>query len=84
MNKLSYRDADGILLSYDITNRESFDNLRDRWYLEVCKYSENYTQCILVGNKCDRECKRAVESCIGKEFADSLNIPFIETILSLS
>ena len=52
--------------------------MRDKWYLEVCKYSENYTPCILVGNKCDRECKRAVESCIGKEFADSLNIPFIE------
>ena len=28
---------------------------------------------------CDKECKRAVESCIAKEFADSLNIPFIET-----
>ncbi|KAI6655969.1 hypothetical protein LOD99_1703 [Oopsacas minuta] len=31
------------------------------------------------GNKCDLESKRAVESSTGKEFADSLNIPFIET-----
>ena len=74
-----YRGADGVMLVYDVTNRESFDNLKDKWYPEVCTYSEKYTQCILVGNKCDMECKRAVESCIAKEFADSLNIPFIET-----
>ena len=67
------------MLVYDVTNQESFENFRHKWYPEVCTYSEKYTQCILVGNKCDMECKRAVESCIAKEFADSLNIPFIET-----
>ncbi|KAI6655973.1 Ras-related protein Rab-1A [Oopsacas minuta] len=74
-----YRRARGILLVYDITNRDSFDNLRDSWYKEVRRYSEKHTQFILVGNKCDLESKRAVESSTGKEFADNLNIPFIET-----
>ena len=74
-----YRRSNGVLLVYDITNRQSFDRLRDVWYKDVCQHSENETQCILIGNKCDMECDRAVEYSTGKEFADSLNIPFIET-----
>ena len=54
-------------------------HLRDVWYKDMCQYSVNETQCILIGNKCDMECERAVEYSTGKEFADSLNIPFIET-----
>ena len=49
------------MLVYDITNRQSFDRLRDVSYKEVCKYSDCETQCILIGNKCDMECERAVE-----------------------
>ena len=74
-----YRRSKGVMLVYDITNRLSFDRLRDVWYKEVCKYSDCETQCILIGNKCDMECERAVEYSTGKELADSLNIPFIET-----
>ena len=67
------------MLVYDITNRQSFDNLKERWYKEVCQHSSMQTECILVGNKCDLESERAVDVSEGKEFADSLNIPFIET-----
>ena len=74
-----YRKSNGVLLVYDIINRQSFDSLRDVWYEEVCLYSGYEAQCILIGNKCDMECERAVEYSTGKEFADSLNIPFIET-----
>ena len=74
-----YIRSAGVLLVYDITNRQSFDSLRDVWYKDMCQYSVNETQCILIGNKCDMECERAVEYSTGKEFADSLNIPFIET-----
>ena len=74
-----YRGSNGVILTYDITNRQSFDRLRDVWYTDVCQYSSNETQCILIGNKCDMECERAVEYSTGKLFADSLNIPFIET-----
>ena len=74
-----YRRANGIMLVYDITNRQSFENLKEYWYKEVCQYSSMQTECILVGNKCDLESERAVDVSEGKEFADSLNIPFIET-----
>ena len=64
---------------YDITNRQSFDTLRDVWYQKVCDHTDENTQCILVGNKCDLESERQVDSSIAKEFADRLRIPFIET-----
>ena len=74
-----YRQANGILLVYDITNRQSFDNLKEYWYKEVSQHSNTETECILVGNKCDLESERAVDVSLAKEFADSVSIPFIET-----
>ena len=79
LGAIYYRGCNGIMLVYDITNRQSFENLKEYWYKEVCQYSSMQTECILVGNKCDLESERAVDVSTGKEFADSLNIPFIET-----
>ena len=73
-----YRRADEVMLVYDITNRQSFEKL-EFWYKEVCKHIDKQTPCILVGNKCDLENERTVDVSTAKEFADSLNIPFIET-----
>merc|ERR1712177_118866 len=65
-----YRGAHGIIIVYDITDKESFDN--DRYASEnVCK--------LLVGNKNDLKSKRAVEYEAAKAFADELSIPFLET-----
>ncbi|KAF9598348.1 hypothetical protein IFM89_027096 [Coptis chinensis] len=52
-----YRAAQGIILVYDVTRRESFTNLADVWAKEVELYSTNQ-DCIkmLVGNKVDRVC----------------------------
>ena len=73
------RRSNGIFLVYDITNRESFDRLKDLWYKEVSRYVNKRTKCVLIGNKCDLESERAVECSAGKEFADNLGINFIET-----
>uniref|UniRef100_A0A6M2EU06 Uncharacterized protein n=1 Tax=Populus davidiana TaxID=266767 RepID=A0A6M2EU06_9ROSI len=50
-----YRGAHGIILVYDVTRRETFENLSDIWAKEVELYSTNH-DCIkiLVGNKVDR------------------------------
>ena len=71
--------TNGVLLMYNVTDRQSFDILRDVWYQKVCDHTDEDTQCILVGNKCDLESERQVDSYIAKEFADRLRIPFIET-----
>ncbi|XP_021824067.1 alpha carbonic anhydrase 1, chloroplastic-like [Prunus avium] len=50
-----YRNAQGIILVYDVTRRDTFTNLSDVWAKEVELYSTN-KDCakMLVGNKVDR------------------------------
>jgi Ras-related protein Rab-1A len=72
-----YKGADGIILAYDITNIESFDNL-NMWLKECDKYVSTDVCKILVGNKCDLESNRQISYDEGKQYADSLNIHFFE------
>merc|ERR1711997_141721 len=52
-----YRGADGIILVYDITDRESFSHVND-WLNEVNRYVNESTCKILIGNKCDNTADR--------------------------
>ncbi|KAL4325917.1 hypothetical protein GQ457_11G007930 [Hibiscus cannabinus] len=71
-----YRGAQGIILVYDVTWRETFTNLSDVWAKEVELYSTNQ-DCIkiLVGNKVDR---RAVSREEGTALAKGLGCMFLE------
>ena len=73
-----YRGGNGILVVYDITDRESFNNLNS-WLIEIEKSANKNVYKILIGNKCDLEEKRAVTYQEGKDFADSNGMKFIET-----
>mmetsp|Transcript_86637 Transcript_86637/g.106312 ORF Transcript_86637/g.106312 Transcript_86637/m.106312 type:complete len:208 (-) Transcript_86637:179-802(-) len=73
-----YRGAHGIIIVYDITDKESFDNVR-QWLFEIDRYASENVCKLLVGNKSDLKNKRAVEYDAAKAFADELNIPFLET-----
>ena len=73
-----YKGAHGIILAYDITDRESFNNVTN-WLAEVKKHAGPPVIKLLVGNKCDLENERVVTAKEAKEFADSLGISFLET-----
>lgn len=73
-----YRGAHGIIVVYDVTDRETFDNVR-HWLEEIDSNSGPNVEKLLVGNKCDLGSKRVVTFDQGKELADSLGISFIET-----
>merc|ERR1712070_921944 len=72
-----YRGADGIIMVYDVTNQESFNHVAD-WLTEVNRYASEGTCKLLVGNKSDRP-DRAVSAEEAREYAEKLNIPFLET-----
>jgi Ras-related protein Rab-1A len=72
-----YRGADGIIMVYDVTNQESFNHVAD-WLTEVNRYASEGTCKLLVGNKSDRS-DRAVSAEEAREYAEKLNIPFLET-----
>ena len=70
--------ADGVILMYDITNRESFDTI-SKWLDDIIDYKERDFPIILVGNKCDLENERKVPKEEGESFANKLNVKFYET-----
>lgn len=73
-----YRGAHGIIVVYDTTDLESFNNVK-QWLHEIDRYASENVNKLLVGNKSDLTSKRAVSYEQAKEFADSLGIAFIET-----
>jgi Ras-related protein Rab-1A len=63
---------------YDVTDQESFNNVK-QWLQEIERYACENVNKLLVGNKSDLTTKKVVDFTTAKEFADSLDIPFLET-----
>jgi Ras-related protein Rab-8A len=73
-----YKGADGILLVYDITDRGTFDKVKD-WVKQIqANTTKENVQLILVGNKCDLE-ERQVSTEEGVELAKEFGVQFFET-----
>ncbi|KAG6640422.1 ras-related protein RABC2a-like isoform X10 [Carya illinoinensis] len=74
-----FRGAQGIILVYDVTRRDTFTNLSDVWAKEVELYSTNQ-DCVkmLVGNKVDMASERVVTREEGIALAKELGCLFIE------
>ena len=73
-----YRGAHGILLIYDVTDKDSFKNLSN-WLIEIEKNASKNVLKVLIGNKSDLEDKRVITFNQGKDFADAYGLKFIET-----
>ena len=73
-----YRNTHGIVLVYDITKLESFENL-ENWIAEVKKYCGMETvQMALIGNKLDQEQDRKVSVEAAQMFAEGYGMTFVE------
>ena len=70
--------ADGIILMYDITNRDSFDKI-STWLKDIKDYKGLDFPVILVGNKCDLTDERKVSKEEGESLANHLKFKFFET-----
>jgi len=64
-------------LIYDVTRRETFDNI-EKWNKEA-KQDESDVMLILIANKIDLENERKVTEEEGKALAEKLQIPYLET-----
>jgi GTPase SAR1 family protein len=47
MTKAYYRDAVGAMLIYDVSNRNSFDNLKNIWIPQLYTYGHEKMTCII-------------------------------------
>mmetsp|Transcript_104983 Transcript_104983/g.338543 ORF Transcript_104983/g.338543 Transcript_104983/m.338543 type:complete len:214 (+) Transcript_104983:128-769(+) len=75
-----YRAAMGVVITYDITDRASFDHV-EYWVEQLNNHGADAVQRILVGNKSDLadEVLRKVSEEEGKALARNFNMAFYET-----
>ena len=75
-----YRGAHGCVLVYDVTNRTTFEALREVWLQEVEKYStkEDVVK-MVVGNKVDLQEEREVSNEEALAFAKEKQTLYVES-----
>lgn len=72
-----YKDAQGVLLVYDVTDRESFEGL-GVWLTEIRDNAPESCVVLLAGNKVDLSADRDVSKEEGDEFARNNGIEHVE------
>jgi small GTP-binding protein len=73
-----YKNCDGIILAYDITDRASF-NAIELWIKQVREHVDKNFPLILIGNKNDMNLKRSITIEEGRSLGKTHNVPFFET-----
>ncbi|MFX0181488.1 MAG: Rab family GTPase [Candidatus Hodarchaeota archaeon] len=78
LRSVYYEGSHGCIAVYDITRRETFEDL-NRWITDYRKVAGEDTQIAIIGNKIDLEQLRRVTTTEGKKYAQKNNFPFYET-----
>ena len=76
-----FRSAEGVLLTFDVTNTDSFNNLKD-WIGSIKTNMEGkniFLPLIIVGNKIDMEDSREINKEDADKFASDNNYKYFET-----
>ena len=71
-----YKDAFIVCLVYDITNEQSFQELKDFWYKNLKEYGEKYTIVAIVGNKSDCYENEEVKEEEARKYAEEIKASF--------
>jgi len=78
LGPIYYRDANGALLVYDITDRDSFTKVR-HWVKELRKIVGKNIIIVIAGNKADMEKKRQVDEAEAEAYAASVGAVHVPT-----
>lgn len=73
-----YVKANGVLLAFDISSRESYDHL-DEWYEQIKSKALTDTPIVLIGTKSDLSSKREVDSNEAEKWAKTRGLKYFET-----
>ena len=79
INTSYYREADCCLLVYDISERKSFDDIKNYFLEKIKDNCKENIQIILLGNKTDLEHLRQIKPEEGANLAGENNFIFMET-----
>ena len=79
ITKSYYKGAKGAIIVYDITRRQTFENVQE-WFKDTKTMGDNVNLVLmLVGNKCDLVNEREVSTEEGKKEAEMNGMAFMET-----
>lgn len=73
-----YKGAMGIVMAYDCTSQESFDNVRN-WMRQIEVHANSSVEKILIGNKSDLADRKIIETEQGQALAKEFGMSFFET-----
>ena len=79
ITKNYYKGAHGIILIYDVTNYQTYENVKN-WITQIKDEASQNVVIYLAGNKIDvKEENRAVKTENGQKIAEEFNLKFYET-----
>lgn len=76
LTKFFYKDAAVCILVYDITRKETFDNLKTFWYSQLKENSGSNVVLGIAGNKCDLYESEDVKESEARQFAEEIGAIF--------
>ena len=76
LTKFFYKGAKMAILVYDITRKESFDNIKSFWYNQIKEYGDEGIILGIAGNKSDKYDEEAVPEEEAREYAKSIGAVF--------
>ena len=79
LTKMFYKDANAAVLVYDITRRDSFEELQTYWAEQIKESSPPNIILAIAANKSDLYQQEAVDEGKAREFADSLGAIYAST-----
>jgi len=77
ITKLFFKDANIVIIVYEITNKNSFEKLKTFWYPYVKEYGEKYSILAIVGNKSDLYENVEVNEDEAREYAKQIGATFM-------
>ena len=76
MAQIFFKNSNVVILVYDITNKESFEQLKNYWIDKINEYNSNDLTLAVAANKSDLYMKEQVKEEEGREFAQKIGAIF--------
>ena len=76
MAQIFFKNSNAMILVYDITNKESFEQLKNYWIDKINEYNSNDLTLAVAANKSDLYMKEQVKEEEGREFAQKIGAIF--------
>ena len=73
-----YRQANGAVIAYDITDAASFNRVKT-WVKELQSQADKDISIVIAGNKCDREQERQINAQEAIEYAQAIGAAHFNT-----